>query len=293
MRTQTESCSLEFSLLRTFLAVIEHGSQGRTAAAVDKSQPAISQQMLRLEKIVGQKLFARSRDGHKLTRHGELLAVYANRAVYLHEEALVQLRGERVGRRVSLGMTPDVALAGLTAALKCFQSVHPGFELRAVATTPDRLDSLLKAGKLDLAIGDPDSIAGKPAFKWTLPLQWAAVESVNLGPSRVLPLVLFEGPCPWQDRMLHSLRSSNWEFRPAFESSSFDAIVAATQSGLGMAALPAEVMRTFGLTNITRVQLPSPPSVEFGLFRGADWPGEAQTVLEASLASLFKADASA
>src|ERR1035437_1794449 len=78
---------LELSLLRTFLAVVQHGSMGRTAAAVARTQPAVSQQMLRLEKVIGRKLFYRSRGGVKLTSHGELLVTYANRAVDLNAEA--------------------------------------------------------------------------------------------------------------------------------------------------------------------------------------------------------------
>src|SRR5208337_1624215 len=67
MRTQMEADNLDVGLLRTFLALVEHGSMGKTAVAVDKTQPAISQQMLRLEKIVRQKLFVRGRNGTKLT----------------------------------------------------------------------------------------------------------------------------------------------------------------------------------------------------------------------------------
>ena len=56
---------LELPLLRTFLAVTRHGRMGRAAAEVAKTQPAVSQQILLLEKIVGRKLFSRSRDGVK------------------------------------------------------------------------------------------------------------------------------------------------------------------------------------------------------------------------------------
>jgi hypothetical protein len=79
MAITTDRKDLELSLLRTFLAVVRHGSMGRTAAAVSKTQPAVSQQMLRLEKIIGRRLFSRSRGGVKLTGHGELLVTYAIR----------------------------------------------------------------------------------------------------------------------------------------------------------------------------------------------------------------------
>ena len=85
---------LDFSLLRTFLAVIRFGSMGRAATEVCKTQPAVSQQMSRLEKIVGKKVFSRTKGGVKLTHHGEMLVPYANRALELSEEALARLREE-------------------------------------------------------------------------------------------------------------------------------------------------------------------------------------------------------
>jgi DNA-binding transcriptional LysR family regulator len=142
--------NVEVGLLRTFLAVVEHGSIGKTAVAVDKTQPAISQQMLRLEKIVRQRLFARGRNGIKLTRHGQLLAAYARRAIELNEEILLRLRGETAGRQMAVGMSADVALVGLAAAMKRFQSPHSDFELRVLVTAPNRLDALLRAGKRSL-----------------------------------------------------------------------------------------------------------------------------------------------
>jgi DNA-binding transcriptional LysR family regulator len=92
---RAEARNLELSLLRTFLAVVQHGSMGKTAVAARVTQPAVSAQVLRLEKIVGRRLFVRNRNGAKLTSHGELLITYANRAVDLNEEALARLRGKR------------------------------------------------------------------------------------------------------------------------------------------------------------------------------------------------------
>ena len=60
---------------------------------------------------------------------------------------------------------------------------------------------------------------------------------------RTVPLVLFEGACPWQDNLLDTLRETGRAWRVAFESTSLDAILAATQSGLGIAVLPREFVR--------------------------------------------------
>jgi DNA-binding transcriptional LysR family regulator len=98
---------LDFSLLRTFLAVIRYGSMGRAATAVCRTQPAVSQQMSRLEKIVGKKVFSRTKGGVTLTRHGEMLVPYANRALELSEEALARLREESASGLVRPGVSEN------------------------------------------------------------------------------------------------------------------------------------------------------------------------------------------
>jgi DNA-binding transcriptional LysR family regulator len=288
MSTQMQAGNVEVGLLRTFLALVEQGSIGKTAVAVDKTQPAITQQMLRLEKIVGQKLFTRGRNGIKLTRHGQLLATYAHRAVDLNEEILLRLRGETPGRRLAVGMTADVALIGLAAAMKRFQSPHSDFELQVLVTAPTRLDALLNAGKLDWAIGDPTVMTGTPTEKWSVRLEWAAGNALDFDQSRPIPLILFEGPCSWQDKMLDSLHRAGRDWRITFESASLDAIVAAVQSGLGIAALPAMAIQNFELARFHAIELPGPPVIEFGMFRVATRiPSCARGAVEAELAPIL------
>ena len=65
---------------------------GRAATAVRRTQPAVSQQMFRLETIIGRKVFSRTKGGVKLTHHGEMLVSYANRALELNDQALARLR---------------------------------------------------------------------------------------------------------------------------------------------------------------------------------------------------------
>ena len=292
MGKQTESDNVEVGLLRTFLAVAEYGSLGKTAAAVDKTQPAISQQMLRLEKILRQKLFTRGRNGITLTQHGRLLATYAHRVVELNEEILQKLRGETTGRRTAVGMSADVAIVGLAAAMKRFQSLHPELELSVIVTAPNKLDVLLKAGKLDCAIGDLHLMTGTPAEKWSLRLEWAACDNFEFDRSRPIPLVLFEGAAPWQDAMLDSLHRAGRDYRVTFESASLDAILAAVQSGLGIAALPVAAIRRSALSRFNAIALPRAPVVEFGMFRSASGVSRSvQTSLEEALAPMLSASA--
>jgi len=126
-----------------------------------------------------------------------------------------------------------------------------------------------------------------PAAKWDVPMDWAAGKDLNLERSRAIPLVLIESPCAWQDEMLDSLRKSEWKWRVAFESASLDAILTATQSGLGLACLPTQIIRKFKLGQAQGVGLPSPPSLQLGLFRSATPASGSRTMLEVALTSLF------
>jgi DNA-binding transcriptional LysR family regulator len=154
MRTQAEPDNLDLSLLRTFLALIEHRSMGKTAVAVHKTQPAISHQILRLETIVGQKLLTRGRNGIQLTPSGQLLATYAARAVELNEEMLLRLRGQAVGPGTALGTSANMALVGLASAMRRFQALGSGLELKVLVTVPGMSDASMSAAKLDWDGGD-------------------------------------------------------------------------------------------------------------------------------------------
>ena len=282
---------LELNLLRTFLAVVHHGSMGRTAAAVAKTQPAVSQQMLRLEKIVGRKLFYRSRDGVKLTSHGDLLLPYAHRAIDLNEEALARLREESASGPVRLGFSEQTALAGLTPALKRFQRAHPEVELKLTVAAPGKLEFLLTQGELDFAICDPTRIAGRPVIEWRSRLAWLASPDFSADPLKILPLVLCESTSWWRDRILSALRRAGWQWRVVFESASLDATVAALDSGLGVAALLRETVRNEGICEVKDARLPMLPEARFGMFRSPTAATRTRAVMEAALAASLLAAA--
>lgn len=286
MTTQAEIGDLDLALLRTFLAVIDEGSFGKAAAAVEMTQSAVSQQILRLERIVGHKLFTRERDGIVLTHHGKLLVPYANRAIELNNETLLHLRHESDPSKLAIGISTEVAFTGLLPALKRMQSIYPELEIRFLVTDAGKLDKLLKARELDIVINNTSLMTGRPNAIWRVPLQWAAAKEFRLEKSQLLRLILLEKPCPWQDEVLQSLRAAGWSCRISFESSSLDAILTATQSGLGLAVLPTEAIQRGKLVTLTHASLPPAPQIELGMYSQATLPSHAQNLLEVAMASV-------
>jgi DNA-binding transcriptional LysR family regulator len=285
----TDRNDLELSLLRTFLAVVRNGSMGRTAAAVAKTQPAVSQQMQRLEKVIGQKLFYRSRGGVTLTSHGELLVAYATRAIELNDEVLSRLREESARGPVCLGVSEETALAGLTLALKRFQKSHPDVELKLMVAAPAKLQFLLGQGQLDFVIGDPARIADPPVIEWRSRLAWLASTDLSIDPFKVLPLVLCESTSWWHDAILSALRGAGWAWRVVFESASLDATLAALDSGMGVSALLPETVRNTRISEVKYARLPALPEVRFGMFRSRTAPTRARALMETALATSLKA----
>ena len=186
----------------------------------------------------------------------------------LNEEALARLREESATGPVRLGVNEDIALAGLAPALKRFQSSHPDALLEIVVGGPAKLDLLLAERELDFVIGDPSSINAVCVMEWRTRPAWFASTELSIDPFRTLPLVLWQNSGSWCDGILDSLRKSGWDSRVVFESASLDAIQAAVESGLGVAALLRESVRSTTVGEVRNVRLPVLPDVRFGLFRG-------------------------
>ncbi len=79
--------AMELNQLETFLAVAEERSFSRAAARLNRTQPAVSQAIRKLEEAVGARLFDRAARDGALTSSGVLLRDYARRLLALRREA--------------------------------------------------------------------------------------------------------------------------------------------------------------------------------------------------------------
>ena len=147
---------MEIRQLRYFARTFETGNITRAAAALSIVQPALSQQLVRLENELGVKLLVRSSKGIVPTEAGRVLYQYV-RAVLRqleHARSAVQLKAESlplVGA-VNIGFAPTTASALGYNILKMFRSKHPGIVLNIVESFAGDLEKMLLSRKLDLAI---------------------------------------------------------------------------------------------------------------------------------------------
>jgi DNA-binding transcriptional LysR family regulator len=261
---------LDMGALRSFATAVRTGSMGRAAEELERTQPAISQQLRRLEDVLGCRLLRRTARGVVMTAEGEAFLPLVERILALNDEAQIHVRSRisATVRQRRVGIIEDVAAGGLQMALADFAQVHPQLELDVIVADGTAMREAFGAGKLDLALADTVSLGPVPRRQRTCSLAWVAAPAFDPARSEVLPLVLFRHPCEWRVRTVEALDRIERRWRTAFESGSLTAIQAAVRAGMGIATLlPWNVENGMALVDAEANRLPPAPSVKLALYR--------------------------
>jgi DNA-binding transcriptional LysR family regulator len=144
--------------VRYFMAVARAGSIGKAAGTLRLAQPALSHQIMALERTVGTRLFDRSREGTRLTPAG---AAFHRSAVRLVEAlqrlvALARLaeRGEFGTIRIGVGHLPLLS-PRFGAAMAAIRRRHPHVLIELPLIPAPLQYRALRAGEIDIAISPP------------------------------------------------------------------------------------------------------------------------------------------
>ena len=111
---------LDLELLNTLVCVVDEGSFTRAGERVHRTQSTVSQQVRRLEELVGQTLLLRDRTGNqvRLTEHGEVLAQYARRLLALSQEAQEALASDVELVPLRIGVPEDFDVRRMAASTR-------------------------------------------------------------------------------------------------------------------------------------------------------------------------------
>ncbi|MEV4256392.1 LysR family transcriptional regulator [Spirillospora sp. NPDC049652] len=255
---------LETALLRSFVTAVRAGSISRAAVALGHTQPALSQQLRKLESAFGRPLLHRSPSGVAPTRAGEELLPYAERILALSAQALAGT-GRALTGHCGVALLEDLAASHLSQALADLARLHPGATLEVLSLANAAMREAYHAGRVQLVLEAARDLPG-PA-RWTVrrPLVWAVGPGVDVA-ADPLPVVLFSTPCSWRTAVLEAMEHAGRRWRVAFESNSLIGVLAAVRAGLGVAALmPANVEPA--MVRHDPGGLPALPDVGLGLAR--------------------------
>jgi DNA-binding transcriptional LysR family regulator len=144
---------MDLRQLRYLVTLAEELHFTRAAAREHIAQPALSQQIRRLEEEVGLALVERTTRRVAMTAAGVSLVARARRILAevdaAHDE-MQQLSGVQTGR-VTVGVMHTMGPVDISVALAIFHERRPGVELTVRENSSEELAEMLRVDELDLA----------------------------------------------------------------------------------------------------------------------------------------------
>lgn len=145
---------LELRHLRYFTAVAEELHFGRAARRLNLAQPPLSQQIRKLEEIVGYPLFTRTSRSVKLTGAGEVFLERARRTLRNVHEDLEEARslGRGDAGFLRVGFIGSGMLTSLPEMLGQYRREYPAVQLQLHETFTSRVMQSVAGGQWDIGI---------------------------------------------------------------------------------------------------------------------------------------------
>jgi LysR family hydrogen peroxide-inducible transcriptional activator len=242
---------MELHQLRYFLAVARARNFSRAAEHCRVAQPSLSQQIMKLEDELKERLFERTKREVALTPAGELFRAHAERIldeVELARDSVGEVR-ELLRGRVALGALPTVAPYYLPARLRAFAAKHPGIEVVVHEDTTAQLAQAVLAKEIDVALVSlPVERAGLVAEEFfdedllvALPAKHplAARKQLKLDDLECEAFILMkEGHC-LAGQALQFCRLNGFAPRVSFRSAQIETVLAFVAAGWGVSVVPA------------------------------------------------------
>lgn len=250
---------MELRQLRYFVAAAETGNISTAAKKIFLTQSALSRQIKALEDGLGRPLFERRARSVRLTPAGELLLREARGLLQHADDVRERIRSSAQGVRLRVGYAPTLASGIMAAAVADFSRAHPGARVELFDLTPG--DMLVGLGDNTLDIALTVARGGKtPGLKWTQLTRatWRVAvarghplaQRPRLAPAEVAGaplLVLGRRDYPHYWATLGAwLRRHRLRPKLAGEYDGAESLIAAVESGLGVALIPTRAARHHG-----------------------------------------------
>lgn len=237
------SINLDLDLLRTFVAVADLNTFAAAAAAVCRTQSAVSQQMQRLEQIVGRELFARHGRNKLLTEHGIQLLGYARKILRFNDEACASLKYSDEQEKLIIGVTEDTSETLLPYVLNRITTLYPSLEVEVRINKTETLLTLLDQQEIDVALTTQGDERFEQQVLRTSPTLWFCAADFAITPGEAIPLVIQNEGELFREIAINALDEHQVPWRLAYVANSKAAIKVAVKSGLGATVRPAEMLK--------------------------------------------------
>lgn len=224
--------------LQSFIAVAETGSFTKAANRIGRTQSAVSQQMAKLEGLLGKPFLIRGKT-ITLTPEGEIILGYARKIYALHREMIDRFRQPELEGEVRFGVPENFASVFLSEVLADFSRIHPRILLKIECDLTLNLFERFQQKEFDLVLVKMNQPENFPngLDVWSEPLRWVGDPSL-VDPAKPVPLVLAPQPCVYRSSAIKALETANRSWRLVLSSPSYAGAVAAVRAGMGVTVMP-------------------------------------------------------
>jgi DNA-binding transcriptional LysR family regulator len=248
---------LEMRDLRNFLAIAETLHFGRAATKLGIAQPNLSQQIKKMESLLGHALFERTTRGVRLTPVGVLFQRRAGALRANLQDAIETAR--RVGQgeegNLVVGFSGSVMFSRFSKVVERFRSSHPKVHLHLKELHANEQIAQLLDGSLDISvIRDGEATEGlemrtlsRESFIAILPEHHPLARKGKLQPALLKqePFVLFSPTMARLafDRTIGLCLAAGFRPNIVQEAPQWATVVSLVGSGMGVSIAPACVAR--------------------------------------------------
>ncbi|HVY57994.1 MAG TPA: LysR family transcriptional regulator [Xanthobacteraceae bacterium] len=254
---------IDFRLLRHFwyfLAVAEEGHFGKAAQRLGMSQPPLSQQIQLLEKMLGVRLFERSRQGARLTREGAAILAPVQRFMEHAYRLQLTVNDARQGRSdvITMGAINSSLFDVMPGLMRIAKQRYPDLSLSMSEMKSSEALSAVQNGEIDIAFARVDdhvsSLEVRPIVHDHLVLvlpadhRLTALNQVNLADlaDEIFVLPPRRSSPSYFDQITSACRAAGFSPQVHFEISSVVSQIAYVGCGVAVGMVPSRSMRFGG-----------------------------------------------
>ena len=243
---------IDLRTLETFYIVAQTGGFHRAAEKLNTTQPAVSARIAQLERELKARLFERDKRGTRLTAKGREILKYAERMLALRTEMVLSVAGANaLEGTVQLGVSDTIVHTWLPELLKRLNHEYPAITLEINVDGSTNLAAALLENSIDVALLMGPVISGAitnlPLCEY--PLCWVVPQDFPLGPEAVplkelaaFPIITFARHTQPYREITELFNKEHQQHVRLFANSSLSSIVRMTLDGIGVAAIPLEVV---------------------------------------------------
>jgi DNA-binding transcriptional LysR family regulator len=248
---------LSLQQIRCFCAALELGSFTAAAETLRVSQPAVAEQIRKLEQALGADLFVRAGRGVVATDAGRAFAEHAARSLRAVEDAadsvgeLTALRGGTV----ALGSFGEPSAWRVDEMVAAFLRRHPDVSVRLVGRNSSAIAERVRRGELEAGVVllpiDDDRLDVRPFVRDEVLYVSASAERTmkpaTIERLAVTPLVFYDAESADEDPIRRQLaeraQALGVRLRPKVEVEHKDVALALVAGGIGDTYLPSAYTR--------------------------------------------------